>query len=189
MRSFLPAVAGAALLVACTEVPRPAPGPDLLLPATLRNTVTDPARGAIGFTDSVFDRPDRIAGRPVVAAEAVGELEWLAVNLSTDQRWTGMPPLVAQQVRAGRDEVRGVLGIPAAAAPNAVIAAMDATAAALRAGNRAAAAAALAEVTGAAGADRALGVLSALPRLPRAAAGTSAAMSGMNQLDQNARGR
>lgn len=182
------ALLGLALLAACAEVPRPPPGPDPVVPAALRQSVTDPGRTAIGFTNSVFDRPDRIAGRPIVAAEAVSELEWLTVNLATDQRWTGLPPLVAQQMRAGRDEVRGVLGIPASATTNAVVTAMDATAAALRANNRAGALAALAEVTGPAGAERALATLSALPRLPRASAATSAAMNGLNQLESS-RGR
>lgn len=178
-----------ALLGACAQAPRPAPGPEPVMPASLRQTVTDPARTAIGFTDAVFGRPASVAGRPAVVADAVAELEWLAVAIATDQRWIGMPPLVAQQLRAGRDETRAALGIPADATTNAVVTALDATAAALRAGNRAAALTALGEVTGSAGAERALGVLSALPRLPRAAAATAAAANGLTQLDQNTRGR
>jgi hypothetical protein len=213
MRSFLPAVAGAALLVACTEVPRPAPGPDLLLPATLRQSVTDPARGAmqaaptavmpatlrqtltdpgrmaIDTTSSVFGNPRTVAGRPAAAADAVAELEWLTVNLATDQRWIGLPGNVPVQMRGGRDAVRAALGIPTDAATNAVIEALDATAAALRAGNRVDATAAIAAVTGQANAARAIGVLDALPSVPRAQQATAAAANGLAQMDVMTSGR
>ena len=82
----------AALLGACAQAPRPAPGPEPVMPASLRQTVTDPARTAIGFTDAVFGRPASVAGRPAVVADAVAELEWLAVAIATDQRFdTALP--------------------------------------------------------------------------------------------------
>jgi hypothetical protein len=179
---------GVGLLGACAGEPRPAPGPDVTLPASLRGTATDPARTAINFVDTVFDRPQRMQGRPAYVAEAVGELEWLAVNLSTDQRWAGLAATVPGQMRAARDELRGVLGIRADATANAVIGAMDATIVALRAGNRAGAVAALDQVTAPGGGARALATLEALPAVPVASRATSNAVNALSQMDGN-RGR
>lgn len=192
MHTKLPiaALLAAVLATACAQQPARAPAPEAaIIPAALRQSITDPARSAIGLTDVVFDRPAAVAGRPAIVAEAVSNLEWLTVSLPADQRWTEMPGTVFTQLRAGRDEVRGALGIPLEASPNAVIGAMDATAAALRANNRAGALAALAQVTGPAGAEAALGVLNALPRLPRASAATTAAQNGMTTIDASSRGR
>ena len=61
------------------------------MPATLRQTLSDPGRLSIDTTSAVFGNPRSVAGRPAAAADAVAELEWLTVNLATDQRWTAMP--------------------------------------------------------------------------------------------------
>lgn len=185
----LAALAALALLAACAAPAPRATAPDLMTPAALRQTNTEPGRTAIGFTDAAFGRPERLRGRPDVAADAVGQLEWLTVALATDPRWTGMPGTVPGQFPPARAEVRAALGIPAEATTNAVIGAMDRTAAALRPGDRDGAQRALAAVTGADAAPRALTVLDALPRLPRAAQATAAAQNGLARMDQDTRGR
>jgi hypothetical protein len=181
----------AALLLAagCAAAPPRATAPDLMTPAALRQTNTEPGRTAIGFTDAAFGRPERLRGRPDVAADAVGQLEWLTVALATDPRWTAMPGIVAGQFPPAREEVRATLGIRPDATTNEVIGAMDRTAAALRANDRDGALRALAPVTAADAAPRALSVLDALPRLPRAAQATSAAQNGLARMDGATRSR
>lgn len=185
------ALFGLVLLAACAQPQGGAApaAPAAVMPATLRQTLSDPGRLSIDTTSAVFGNPRSVAGRPAAAADAVAELEWLTVNLTTDQRWTAMQGTVPTQMRAGRDEVRAALGIPADASTDAVINALDATAAALRAGNRAGATSAIAAVTGQANAARALGVLDALPALPRAQQATAAAANGLAQMDVMSTGR
>jgi hypothetical protein len=185
----LAALAALAPLAACAGAPPRATAPDLVTPAALRQANTEPGRTAIGFTDATFARPERVRGRPDVAADAVGQFEWLTVALMTDPRWTAMPGTVQGQFPPARAELRGALGIPAEAATDAVIRAMDRTAAALRAGERDAARRALTAVTGADAAPRALSVLDALPRLPRVAQATAAAQNGLSRMDRDARSR
>lgn len=157
------------------------PVPDL--PASLRNTVTDPARSAIGMVAAVFGNPRQMAGQPVQVANAISQYEWLTMTLATDQRWIGLPPTVLPAMRTGREELRATFGVPADAPPQAAVTAFDGAAAALAAGNRAGAEAALAALTGPAAAPRAVQLLSALPTLQRTAQGASAAQNGMMQMD------
>lgn len=176
------------LLGACADgaAPRVA-APDVPVPASLRQTGTEPGRAAIGFTDSVFDRTARLQGRPATIADAVSELEWLTVTLPSDQRWIGMPGNVAGSFPAARDEVRQAFGIRADAAPAQVIRAMDDAATALRAGAPEAALRALSAVTAPGGAERTLAALAAPPRLPRASQATSLAAAGLSQMDRDSR--
>lgn len=183
------AMLGLVLLAACAQPPAAPPGPQLMTPAALQQSLTDPSRSAVEYTSAVFASPRSVVGRPAAAAEAVADLEWLTVSIGTDQRWIGMQGPLTQQLQAGRAEMRRTLGIPAEATPNAVIGAMDGAAAALRANNRAGASAALAAVTGAGGGDRALGVLSALPALPAVQRATMATQQAMNRLDQETSAR
>jgi hypothetical protein len=192
-RTPVAALLALSLLGACAAVPTRPAAPDLAMPASLQQGITDPARSAILFTDSVFDRPAATHGRPEVAAQAVGQLEWLTVALPADQRFIGLQGNVAPQLRAGRDEVRTALGIAPEVGTNQVIAAMDAASAALRAGDRGSAQRALAGVTGQGsaegGAEAALATLAALPRLPLASVATSAAQAGLSRMDRDSRSR
>jgi hypothetical protein len=179
----LAALVGLSLLAACAQPATTSPGPQPSTPASLRDIVTDPARAAIGNTSAVFGNPARVAGQPVLAANAISQLEWLTVDIATNQRFVSMPPGVAGAVREARDAVRQTFGVAPGTTPQAAITAFDGAATALAAGNRNAAEASLAAVTGAAGAARALGLLSALPAIPQAANGTSAAANGLSQMD------
>ena len=179
------ALLGLALLSTCAA-PGPSLGPAPNLPASLANTVADPARTAINNTAAVFGNPASIAGRPVQAANAISQLEWLTVTLASDQRFTAMPPTVAGSVREGRDAVRQAFGVAPGTTPQAAVTAFDGAAAAFGTNNRTAAEASLATVTGPAGAARAAALLSALPVIPQAAAGTAAASNGLVQMDNQA---
>jgi hypothetical protein len=176
------ALLGLALLSACAA-PGPSLGPAPNVPASLANSVTDPARTAINNTAAVFGNPPSVAGRPVQAANAISQLEWLTVTLATDQRFTAMPPTVAGAMRQGRDAVRQAFGVAPETTPQAAVTAFDGAAAALARSDRAAAETALAAVTGPAGAARAAALLSALPVVPQAAAGTAQASNGLVQMD------
>jgi hypothetical protein len=171
---------------AAVATPQPAPLP---LPASLGQGGQDPVRRAVTFTNTVFNRPATVARQPAVVAEAVSQYEWLLAYLPTDQRFISAPPAAGSALRLGRDELRRTLGIAAETAPAAVITAFDATAAAMRAGNRAGGLAALGEVTGPAGAERALGVLDALPRLRQTANGAAQAQNALTVMEQSSRNR
>ena len=185
----LAALTGLMLLAACAQVPTTPGQPTPNLPASLGNIVTDPARTAIGNTAAVFGNPRSVQGRPVPVAEAISQYEWLTLALANDQRFIGMPPMVAGSVRQGRDALREAFGVRPDTSPQAAVDAFDAAAAAYRTNNAAGAQAALATVTGAEGAARAASLLSALPAIPQAAAGAAAAANGLAQLDDRTPGR
>jgi len=146
---------------------------------------SDPARSAILSASFVFGQPGSVAGDPAAAAEALAQLEFLAVELATDQRWIGLDPLVVPQLAGGRAEARAAFGLDPAAPPQRALNALYATAAALRGGDRDAALAALASLTGPGRAEATLGRLAALPHLPQAAAATARARNGMRMMDQD----
>lgn len=162
----------ALLLAACVGGPPPEPVPD-------RPTIGagDPAHQAVLVAAYAFGDTRRLAGRPADAARAVADLEWLAVALPQDFRWTGATPLLFGQLRDARAELRGVLGIPPDASPVAVSQRLRTVARLLDEGRPEDAAAAL-------GGEAALDRLGALPRLPRAAAATALAQSELGRMMQ-----
>lgn len=166
---FLPLL----LLLGACALPPPQPGvtlPELAQP----RGAGDPTRGAILSSAHVFGQPDSVAGNPAAAAEALGQLEFLAVELATGGRWQGgFDALVAPMMSRGRAEARSVMGLRPDAAPQGAIDAWYAAAAALRAGDRAAAEAALAPV--APDPPATLRRLAALPYIPAAAFATAQA--------------
>jgi hypothetical protein len=154
-----------AALAACN---RPSP-PVAVLPPDAQNPLGDPARQAIIHAAYAFAEPQRLAGRPAEAAQAISEAEFLAIDLSTNQRWTEMLPLVQVAFLQARPEWRQALGIDAAAEPQAVIDAMTRLRMAIGAQDEAAAASALRPPLVSPGGAPALARLAALPALPRTA--------------------
>ncbi len=154
-----------AALAACN---RPPP-PFVALPADPNNPFADLARQGILHTAHAFADPQRLAGRPAEAAQAISEAEFLAIDLSTNQRWTEMQPLVQVAFLQARPEWRGALGIDAAAEPQAVIDAMTRVRMGIGASDEAAAAAALAPPLVTPGGAPSFARLSALPALPQTA--------------------
>lgn len=175
------------LLLGACALPPPEPGVVLPEQAAWRGA-GDPTRGAILSSAYVFGQPSTVAGNPAAAAEALGQLEFLAVELANGGRWQGgFDPLVAPMMRNGRAEARSVMGLRPDAAPQSAINAWFIAAAALRAGDRAAAEAALATVAAAPPAT--LERLAALPRMPTAAAATSRAQFALIARDSGGRDR
>jgi hypothetical protein len=142
----------------------------------------DPVRGAILASAYVFGQPSSVAGNPAAAAEALGQLEYLAVEIPTGPTWRDFDPLVGPMLVDGRAEARAAMGLSPGLSAQSAVDALYATAAALRAGNRAGAEAALAPVAPNPGAT--LGRLAALPYLPRAAAATTAAQRALTQRER-----
>jgi hypothetical protein len=154
------------LLAGCANRPPP---PTAVLPPNPDNPLVDPARQAIIHAAYAFADPQRLAGRTAEAAQAISEAEFLAIDLSTNQRWTEMQPLVQIAFLQARPEWRGALGIDPAAEPQAVIDAMTRVRMGLGATDRVAAAAALQPPLVTPGGAASLARLDALPGLPRTA--------------------
>lgn len=154
------------LLAGCTNRPPP---PVAVLPGDPNNPLVDPARQAILHTAYAFADPQRLAGRPAEAAQAISEAEFLAIDLSTNQRWTEMLPLVQIAFLQARPEWRGALGIDAAAEPQVVINAMTRVRLGLGAQDEAAAVTALQPPLVAPGGRASFARLEALPALPQTA--------------------
>lgn len=160
------------LLAACAGAPAPEPVPDR--PSA---GVSDPAHQAVLVAAYAFGDTRRLAGRPADAARAAADVEWLAVALPQDFRWTGASPLLFGQLRAARAELRAALGIPPDAPAAAVTQRLHAAARLLDEGRRDEAAATL-------GGEAALDRLASLPPLPRTAAATAFAHSELGRLMQ-----
>jgi hypothetical protein len=168
------------ILSACALPPQ-RPVESVVLPPSASGGITDPTRGAIFSSAYVFGQPATVAGNPAAAAEAIGQLEYLTVEIPTGPRWQDLDALVTPMLAMGRDEARAAMGVRPGVPAQAAVDAFYGAAAALRGGNRDAARSALAPVTADPGAT--LAQLDALPYLPRAAAGTRAAQTALSQRD------
>ncbi len=162
-RQSLAALLLALGLGACGMLPPPPPSAGL--PADIYSGAADPTRTAIYNTGIRFSSPEQLAGKPADAARAIGEMEYLVVELLTNPRFfnatqgsTTMP--------AAKAEWRGALGIAPTALPQTVIDAMFAAVRALNAGQPAAAQAALSGPAFTLGGAATLQRLGALPNLP-----------------------
>lgn len=156
--TLLPCLLSALLFLGCSATPG---APHLF-------GIGDPVRGAAVRAPNTLGDTSRWAGRPVEAAEAAAELEFLANEFATNPRYAAEAnPAVPQQLDVGRREMREFLGISPAAAPELVIAALRRASGALRTGSRAGAEAALSGPAFTYGPAATLGRLASMPRLPR----------------------
>jgi len=175
----LPAASLLLVLAACA-VP-PAPTPVTLPTSALPEGAGDPVRGAILSSAFVFGQPSSVAGNPGAAATALGQVEFLAVELA-GPRWIGVDALVVPMLAQARDEIRATFGF-APIPPQAAIDALFGAAEALRRNDPAAATRALAPL--APGAEAAtLARLVALPPLPLTAQATARANRVLMQRNQ-----
>ncbi|MGG5823181.1 hypothetical protein [Falsiroseomonas sp. HW251] len=143
----------------------------------------DPTSWAILSSAYTFGQPSSVAGNPAAAAEALGQLEFLAVQFQADQRFIPGNPTTAFLLVQGRTEARQAFGIRPDTPPQLAVDALYAVRDSLRAGDRDRAAAAMALLTQPGGAPPALARLEALPYLPRAAFATFTAQSSFRQFD------
>jgi hypothetical protein len=170
------ACGAALLLLAGCAMPPPA---SVTMPATATSRgAGDETRGAIVATAYVFGHPASVAGNPAAAAEALGQLEFLAVELMNGPRWqTGFDPMVGPMLEQGRADARAAMGVRPGVAPQGAVDAWYAAAAALRRGDRARAEAALAPLV--ADLPATMGRLDALPFIPAAARATVSAQTAL----------
>lgn len=175
------------LAAGCTGLPPP---PVTTLPVDPTLGFADPTRQAIIHAAYVFPQPATMQGNPVRAAQAISEVEHLAVELRHGPRWIEMSPLVTQAFGQAREEWRGALGIAPQAQPQAVIDAMTAVRLALGAQNAAGAAAALQPPLVTPGGAASLQRLAELPPLPRTAQASQMALQEMWRIQrQDSRNR
>ncbi|MBU8538991.1 hypothetical protein [Falsiroseomonas tokyonensis] len=171
------------LLAGCTPMPPPE---SVTLPPTAQAAgAGDPTRGAILASSFAFGTPSRLQGNPEAAARALGQLEYLTVELGQGGAWRDIHPLVALELRQARTEARQALGFREDATPQRAVDALYGAAAALGQGDRAAALAALAPFAVPGGGEQALARLADLPPLPRAASATARARDALNRRDND----
>jgi hypothetical protein len=164
------------LVGACAVQPHPDYG--TTLPASAQGGLMDPTRAAILNAAHVFGQPGSVAGNPAAAAEALGQLEYLAAEFATGPlRQAGSDALAGVMLGQGQAEARQAMGLRPDLRAQAAVDAWYGAAAALRAGDATAAEAALRPV--APDPARTLAQLSALPMLPQAAAATRQAQIGL----------
>jgi hypothetical protein len=126
----------------------------------------DPVLASVSNARSALaDPPRRIGDNPPYAARTVGQLEFVAAMIR-EPRFISIAPIVEVPLARGRTEARAALGLAQDAAPQAVISALGAAAAALERGDAAAAERALAPVSAAPA--RTIATLRALPFMPTA---------------------
>ncbi|MBR0682309.1 hypothetical protein GXW74_17590 [Roseomonas eburnea] len=160
------------LAAACEELRTPAAPPPAVLAGAPQAGA--PLRAAVQATAAAFAREGAaLAGHPAEAALALARLEALEMEVTNGRAWPSLSPSIGFAMRTARDENRAALGAARSAAGADVVRALSATAARLRAGDRAGAEAALAapifEPGGAPTLDR-LGDLGPLPAAEQAMA-------------------
>jgi hypothetical protein len=157
----------AAAAAGCAELTRPPPPPP---PASLVPGVADPLAAALDDMARDFaDRGLSLADRPVEAAEALARLEYLAEALPRDPRYARLAEGTGRELALARGEARDALGVAETAPPGAVIAALAAAAARLRARDPAGAARAMPAPMFRPGGAASVRRLSELGPLPQAA--------------------
>jgi len=162
----------AAPLLGCEELRTPASPPAAVLTGT--PTAGPPLRAAVEATAAAFaNQAAGLAGRPAEAALALARFEALTLEVAQGRAWPGVSPTLVIAMRVARDENRAALGAAQRAEGAAMVAAFGATAARLRANDRAGAVAALApplfDPGGAATLDR-LAQIGPLPAAEQASA-------------------
>ncbi len=156
--------------------------PSVTLPRDAVDGATDPVRGAIISTAYAFNNPGGLAD-PAVAARAAANLEFLAINLPWEARYS-FAPTVNMQLAAARDELHLALGVAPDATPQAVVDGLYGASRALRLQNTAQAGEALAPAIFP-NRQATLARLNAMGRLPLSATATAMAESEQLRLEQD----
>lgn len=165
------------LMIGCAPLANDAPW--AVLPPDAVQGAGDPTRAAISQSAFVLSHPESFTGRPGDVARAVANLEFLAVSMPTDPRFSVYGGDLPGRLAMGRDEARRSLGIAGGAEPQLVIDGFYGASRALRRGDRAAAEHALTTPTFTAGGVETLRRLGNLPSLPLASAAASHAATEM----------
>lgn len=162
-----------------------APQQTATLPQEQSGSLAGSGRTAIIESAFTFAQRDRLAGRPAEAARAIAQVEFIAVDLATNQAWTRLSPLAALNFQGARREWRAALGIPDSAAPQAVIDALIDTHMGLTNNDRGRAMASLPAAIFPLGGAATLARLNALPALPLTARATAFAQTEASRMEGN----
>ncbi|TDG28978.1 hypothetical protein [Paracraurococcus ruber] len=149
----------------------------------------DPLRSAVANTSVAFASPQKLAGRPAEAAQAVAQMEYLAVEIPNNVRYPSISPTVGTQFAQARREWRSALGIAPDAPPQPVIESLYAASRAIRAGQPDAAASALPAAVFPQGGQTAVLRLASMPGLPLTNQAAVAATDALRRTDGAPRGR
>jgi hypothetical protein len=157
-------------------------GPTASLPYDAVQGAGDPTRAAIYSTAFAFNNPGGLAD-PATAARAAANVEYLAVSIPQDPRYSSAPTLNSQLAMA-RAELHTALGVAPDAAPQLVVDGLYGASRALRAQDPQAAERALSPL---AFPDRAatLSRLADMPSMPQVAFATATAERELLHLEQD----
>ena len=136
------------------------------LPEDAYSGAADPMRSAINNTTVAFSSTSQLAGKPLQAARAVAEMEFLKVEVSSNPRSFGGSTTASTIFPSAQVEWRTALGIRPNAAPQAVIDSMFAVVRALNGGQRQSAEVVLSQPIFTLGGPATLARLANLPSLP-----------------------
>jgi hypothetical protein len=186
MKKALLPLATLLLLAACAPQ---TPPESASLPPDAVVGAGDPFRSAVANTSVAFSSPRQLAGRPAEAAQAVAQMEYLAVQVPNNPRYPGISPTVGEQFTQARREWRTALGIPQDTAPQPVIDSLFAASRALRVGQPDAAASALPAKVFPQGGETAVLRLASLPNLPLTNRAAVAATDALRRNDGSQLGR
>ncbi|HWT10879.1 MAG TPA: hypothetical protein VN329_17040 [Roseomonas sp.] len=177
MMLLLPAV-----LAACEELRTPQAMPPAVL--TGEPASGGPLRAAVEATAAAFaNQGAGLAGRPAEAALALARFEAIEVEVADRRAWPALSPTIGYAMRTARDENRAAIGAAQQASSADVIQALSATAARLRANDRAGAAAALRSPVFEPGGEVTLGRLAEVGPLPAAEQAMAALSRDVRRLD------
>jgi len=173
------------LAAGCAEMKQAPPATPT---AALAPGSADGVRGSIEAMAPAFaDRARGLAGRPAEAAQAAAQLEFVTAAIPRDSRYAPIPEGVRRELLLARQELRDALGTAKDAVPEAVVPALLAAAAALRAGDQARAARALQAPTFRPSGARSVVRLGELGPLPQAAIATALVQREVARLDAEGR--
>ncbi len=155
------------------------------LPAGGLQSGFDPDVTAANIAAWAFADSSRTYGRPLEGARAAAALEYMAGSFNTSPRWSNISAITKDQLVAGRQQLRTVLGTAPGATSQQILNGLTGAVTALSAGNREAAVQALNSPTFTRGGEQTLALLGNLPYMQVANVATQRAANQMFEDDQS----
>ena len=172
---------------ACTQMPGTPPERGLGYSDLFGVAIsTDPVATSVASASYYLRSRGALAGRPALAAQVLAQYEFAAAELE-GLRFVSINPLTQILMRQGREELRGILGVRADAAPEAVIRALVSAAGALAREDRAGAVAAISPSVFTKSEAEVLALLAELPATVQAGRAAAFAEAQLNRSDGNKR--
>ena len=176
------ALAVVAGLVGCGPLVPFVPDTARLPPGGLSGIGFNPDVQAVYQAQWAFAVPSRTHGRPIEAARAAADMDYIAGELYTSPRWANISAITKMQLLQGRQEVRETLGASPTATSQQIVDSLSGAANALASNDQAAAVKLLGAPVFLPGGEEVLARLSNLPYLQEANIST---MHAAGELFQN----